>query len=299
MADATSTGAIAVARWSPERGWFVEYADGLDAGVGRIRSEQPRLHYTLSTYAGNAVLDALLNNTALQKSAYASLHSGDPGLIGSSELSGNGYTRPAGAMTFGAPTGGVTDNTVASQFPTASGDWLQATYFGAFDAATVGNFLGSGSLTTPQTILSGEYGEFAIGAFDISINTAFGTDTLANIVNALFRNTSLAVAMPYLSLHSADPAGTGANELADANGYARGAVSYGAAAAKSCSNDAITDLGPASGINWATATYIGLWTSGTYGAGTFIFGKQLTTPRTVQVGKKFRLEVGGLTVTIT
>jgi hypothetical protein len=291
---------LSVASWSPEGGWSVQDVTCQDAQAGRIRSEQPRLHYTLSTYAGNAVLDALLNNTALQKSAYASLHSGDPGLTGAAELSGNGYTRPAAAMTFAAPTGGVTDNTVASQFPTATGsNWAQATYFGAFDAATVGNFLGSGSLTTAQTILVGEYGEFAIGAFDISINTAFGTDTLANIVNALFRNTSLAVAQAYLSLHSGDPAGTGANELANANGYARAAVSCGAAGSKQCANDAVTDLGPASGSNWAAATYMGLWDSGTYGAGTFLFGKQLTTPRTIQVNKKFRLEVGGLTVTIT
>jgi hypothetical protein len=252
---------------------------------------------TLSTIGGNAVLDALLNNTALAKSPFASLHTADPGLVSAYELTGSNYGRVA--VTFGAPTGGAGDNSALVTFPTASGDWTTATYFGIYDAGTSGNFLGSTILTNARTVLSGQYAEFAIGALDLSIGTAFGTDTLANIVNALFRNTSLQVTQAYMSLHSGDPGATGANELANSYSYARVAASFGAAATKSCANDAVIDTPACTGTNWLEATYAGLWTSGTYGEGTFIFGKQLTVARTVQVGKFFRMAVGGLTVTIT
>jgi len=251
----------------------------------------------LSTVAGNAVLDALLNNTALQKVPYASLHSGDSGLAGANELSGSGYAREA--PTFGAPAGQATDNTGLITFDTASGDWLEATYFGLWDALTVGNFLGGAALTTPRTVLSGQYGEFAISALDITAATAFGNTTLDNIINALFRNTSLQVAQAYMALHSGDPGGTGANELADSNSYARVSASFGNAAAKACANDAAVDSPAATGSNWAEATHLGLWTSGVHGAGTFIWGKELTVARTVTVGKFFRAAIGDISVEIT
>jgi len=251
---------------------------------------------TLSTYAGNAVLNALFNNTALQiAAAYASLHSGDPGVTGADELaSSNNYgTRPA--IEFDAPTAGVTTNTNQEVTPTASGDWAAATYQGLWDAATAGNFLIGGELTASRTILSGEYGRWSIGDIDISITGAFGATTLENIINALFRNTSLA-GVAYASLHSDDPGTTGANELSG-NGYGtRPLVSFGVADAKSISNDAACETPQASG-NWAAATYMGLWTAAT--EGTFIWGKQLTTPRTVLSGKKFIWAVGGIVVNIT
>ena len=251
----------------------------------------------LSTYAGNAVLDALLNNVALQKSPFTSLHSADPGLTGASELSGGAYARVA--TTFGAPSGQATDNTALVTFPTATADWVAATYFGLWDQLAVGgNFLGGVALTTPRTILNGQYGEFAIGAEDITAATAFGNTTLDNIINALFRNTALQVAQAYMSLHSADPGGTGASELANSNAYARVSASFGAAASKACANDAVLDTPAATPADWVQATYLGLWTSGTYGGGTFIWARQLTVARTVTVGKFFRVAVGGISVSI-
>lgn len=250
----------------------------------------------ISTYAGNAVLNALLNNTALAVAQpYASLHSGDPGLVGSSELSGNGYARKA--STFGVPAAAATDNTAAVTFgPASGGDWTAATHFGLWDQeAAGGNFLGGAALTNARTILSGQYGEFAIGALDFSAATAFGTATLDNIVNALLRNTSLQIAQAYMSLHSGAPAGTGANELSGSN-YGRIAASFGAAVAKSAANNAAVQTAAASG-DWLEATHVGLWSLAA--GGVFLWGAALTANRTVQSGKFFRAAIGDIVVAIT
>lgn len=248
----------------------------------------------LSTYAGNAVLNALLNNTALQvASAYASLHSGDPGLTGLNELSGSGYgTRPA--MAFDAPDAGATSNTSAVVFPAATGNWTEATYGGLFDAATAGNFLFGAALTANITVLTDEIARFAAGAFDLSVTGKFGLTTAHNVINALLRNTELVVAQAYASLHSGDPGTTGANELSG-NNYSRTAMSFGAANAKSASNDAAAETGVASGA-WAEATHMGLWTADV--GGTFLWGDDLATPRTVGAGKTFLWGIGAVTVTI-
>ena len=98
----------------------------------------------------------------------------------------------------------------------------------------------------------------------------------------------------YVSLHSGDPSTIGANELSG-NGYARkGAVSFGAAASAQKANDAGLTFGPATGSNWAEATYFGIWSAI---AGTFRGGFALTTPRTVEVGNTATFGVGALVVT--
>jgi hypothetical protein len=255
----------------------------------------------LSTYAGNAVLNAILNNTALALSPFGSLHSDAPGLTGANELpTAYGYgTRPP--ATFAAPDGdGDGSNSAVITFPICTGtNWSAASNFGLFDAATNGNFIAGATLGTAFTVNIGEYAEFAIGALTITGATDFGDAMLDAIYNALFRNISLAIAVPYVSYHTADPAGTGANELPNSNGYARVAMSYGAAASKACAVDAVADSGPVVTAPWSAASHAGLWSSGTYGAGTFIWGCALGTGRTVQVGKLLRVAINGISLTIT
>jgi hypothetical protein len=251
----------------------------------------------LSTYAGNAVLNALFNNTSLSLTPYASLHSSDPGLIGSNELTGNAYARVA--ATISAPISGVTSNTVAVDFPTATpSGWSAVTYGGLWDQlASGGNFIAGFTLDNSRTVAAGEYAEYAAEALSISLSTAFGDTTIENIINALFRATSLAITNVYASLHSSDPGGSGSNELTG-NGYTRtGPLSFGVANAKACANDTIANFPAATSSNWSQATYLGLWSADT--SGTFLWGKQLTTPRTVSVGKVMRIAVGGINITIT
>lgn len=118
---------------------------------------------------------------------------------------------------------------------------------------------------------------------------AFGT-TYANTI----LDTDLATA--YISLHSGDPGGTGANELAAANGYARQLCAFDAAAAKVTQNTAEESF-TASGADWSQATYWGVWSAVT--GGTFYFGGVLTSARTVADGETATLPAGDLTITIT
>jgi len=81
------------------------------------------------------------------------------------------------------------------------------------------------------------------------------------ILDALYNNTALAVAQPYLSLHGGDPGETGANEIAGGS-YARQAASFGASAAGQVQNDATIDftLMPAT-----TVVAFALWDAATNG----------------------------------
>ena len=251
----------------------------------------------LSTYAKNALLNALFNNTALQvAAAYWSLHTGDPGLAGANEHSGSGYgTRPA--MEFDAVASAASANTNVEVQPTATGNWSQSTYAGLFDAATSGNFLLGAQLTAAKTVLDGEQARMAAGAFDVSFAgmDEFGSTTLDNMLKAILNNTELVVTQAYLSLHSASPGQNGANELSG-SAYARIAASFGAADAGAISNDTELLFAEASG-DWTAASHFGLWTALT--EGTFICGGSLTTPRTILSGKQFRVAIGDIDISIT
>ena len=74
-----------------------------------------------------------------------------------------------------------------------------------------------------------------------------------------------------------------------------GGATFGAAAAKSCSNSAAADTTTATG-NWTQATHGGLWTANA--AGTFIWGYALTAPQTILTGFFFRAAIGEIVVKV-
>jgi hypothetical protein len=114
----------------------------------------------------------------------------------------------------------------------------------------------------------------------ITISTAYGN----KILDALFNAASLAIAMPYVSLHTADPGATGASEVTGGS-YARQALSCGAANAKAIANDVAVEfaLMPAS-----TVTHFGIWDAL---AGAFVLGGPLTAPKAINAGDTFRFPV--------
>src|SRR4249919_604453 len=95
--------------------------------------------------------------TPLTTTAYVSLHTADPGTTGTSEVSGGSYAR-VGPVAFtnagNEPT--VASNSAILSFPAATGSWGTIGYFGIWTAATSGTFQGSGALTTPKTVNSGD-----------------------------------------------------------------------------------------------------------------------------------------------
>ena len=107
--------------------------------------------------------------TPLTATAYVSLHTSDPLDTGGSEVSGGAYARqgPVAFANAGAnPT--VASNSAIVTFPAATASWGTVSYFGVWDAATAGNFRGSGALTTPKAVNSGDTARFAAGALTIT-----------------------------------------------------------------------------------------------------------------------------------
>jgi hypothetical protein len=98
-----------------------------------------------------------------------SLHSGDPGETGANELSSTGYSRKA--ATFAAASNGASSNSAAITWSNTSGpDWPSVGYFGVWSAATGGDFLGGGALTSGGVIKNGGEGTFATGELDVTLD---------------------------------------------------------------------------------------------------------------------------------
>lgn len=93
---------------------------------------------------------------------------------GGTEVTGGSYARvnlAPGDANWTAPdsTGGLTDNAVAITFPTPTANWGSITHFAIFDAASAGNMLFWGALTTPKTVNNGDPApSFPVGALDIT-----------------------------------------------------------------------------------------------------------------------------------
>lgn len=84
-----------------------------------------------------------------------------------------GYSRVAvtnNLTNFPAAVSGAKANGTAIQFPTATASWSTVTHFIVMDQASGGNMIGSGMLTNPKTIDSGDTASFAIGDLDITLD---------------------------------------------------------------------------------------------------------------------------------
>ena len=120
----------------------------------------------------------------------------------------------------------------------------------------------------------------------------FTTATAQKILNKILRGIDFDHPVSLLvSLHTADPGETGANEIAN-GGYERQTVTYDAPSAK-------TALNPAR-VEWddmpaCTVTHVGLWDEG----GTFWWGGPLTASKILNAGDSFRLPDDSLPVTLT
>lgn len=86
---------------------------------------------------------------------YLALFTAAPGeSTAGTEVSGGAYARQQ--VTFGNPSNGTMTNSAAIEFPTATATWGTAVAWGLFDAATGGNLVWYGNITTPKELLSGD-----------------------------------------------------------------------------------------------------------------------------------------------
>ena len=122
----------------------------------------------LSSYLAGSWLNAVGNNTSFAVAqVYVKLHVGDP--------SSNGTANPATettrkAASFGTASAGVLTSDADVVWTNIAGSQT-ATFFTAWDAATSGNFLFSGSITgNPYT--AGDTFTIASGALTVSLTLA-------------------------------------------------------------------------------------------------------------------------------
>jgi len=123
----------------------------------------------LSNYLENEIADHILGGGDFTRPAtvYAALFTAGPtDAGGGTEVSAGGYARVAvtnNGTNFPAASGGAKANGAAISFPAASATWGTVTHFALYDAASGGNLLLHGALTTSKLIESGDTPSFGIG----------------------------------------------------------------------------------------------------------------------------------------
>lgn len=124
----------------------------------------------ISNYLENAIINATLRNTTYTSVAtvYVSLWTTDPTDAGSgTEVSGGSYARTA--VTFGAPSNGVTTNSADVTFPTATGTWGTVGWIGINDALSSGNLLYHTPLDVSKTVTSGDIFKISTGNLSVTL----------------------------------------------------------------------------------------------------------------------------------
>ena len=125
----------------------------------------------ISTYLEDALINATLRNTTYTSVAtvYVSLWTSDPTDAGSgTEVSGGSYARTA--VTFGAPSSGVSTNSADVTFPTATGTWGTVGWIGINDALSGGNLLYHTPLDVAKAITTGDVFKIATGNLSVELS---------------------------------------------------------------------------------------------------------------------------------
>jgi hypothetical protein len=125
-----------------------------------------------SNYLENALINAVLRNTSYTSptTVYVSLYTTDPTDADSgTEVSTSGTSYARTAVTFGAPSNGVSTNSADVTFPTATASWGTVTHIGIHDASTAGNLLFHTPLDTAKTIDSGDIFKIETGNLSVTL----------------------------------------------------------------------------------------------------------------------------------
>lgn len=129
----------------------------------------------MSTYLENKIANHVLRNTAFTTPG-TSIYVGlikyyDSAVVEAGtltqEASGGSYARVQ-VTAWDAASDGATQNTGAITFPTATGNWGNVSGVIVSDAASAGNVLLHGSLTTARDVKNGDVFKFNAGDLDIT-----------------------------------------------------------------------------------------------------------------------------------
>ncbi len=124
----------------------------------------------MSNYLENALINVTLRATSYTAptTVYVGLFTSDPTDAGSgTEVSGGSYARTA--VTFAAPSNGVTTNSADVTFPTATASWGTVGWIGIHDASTGPNLLYHTPLDTSKTIDSGDIFKISTGNLSVTL----------------------------------------------------------------------------------------------------------------------------------
>lgn len=124
----------------------------------------------MSNFLEDALINATLRNTSYTSPAtvYVGLYTTDPTDANTgTEVSGGSYARTA--VTFAAPSNGVTTNSAAVEFPQATGSWGTVGWIGILDASTAGNLLYHTPLDASKTIAGGDIFKIATGSLSVTL----------------------------------------------------------------------------------------------------------------------------------
>lgn len=127
----------------------------------------------LSNYAEDLVLDWLFTTASATRptSWYVGLFTVAPGEGGGgTEVSGNAYARQSATFTVSGTAPTTAANSVAIEFPTATGNWGTIVAAGIFDASTSGNLIAFADLTASKTIQSGDVLRFNASTLTITLD---------------------------------------------------------------------------------------------------------------------------------
>lgn len=121
----------------------------------------------ISNYLENKILDKVYRNVDFTVSAvYVSLHTSDPGETGANEVSGGGYARQS--ATFTTASNGATENSSTIEFTNMPATTV--THVGIWDAASAGNFLWGGALTSSKNVNAGDTFRIPAGDLDVTLD---------------------------------------------------------------------------------------------------------------------------------
>jgi len=137
---------------------------------------------SIGNYLEDELLDHVLKvGSYSQPTIYVALSTADPtdDASGIAEPSGNNYARKAHATWNTAASRAIT-NDGAITFNQASGSWGTISHYAIYDAATDGNMLAHGALSSSKAIVSGNTPSIPDEDIEVSFSAGGISDYLAN-----------------------------------------------------------------------------------------------------------------------
>jgi hypothetical protein len=124
----------------------------------------------MSNYLENELINVTLRATSYTAptTVYVALYTTDPTDADTgTEVTGGSYARTA--VTFAAPSNGVTTNNADVTFPTCTLAWGTVTHIGIKDALTAGNLLYHSPLDASKTIDLGDIFKITTGNLSVTL----------------------------------------------------------------------------------------------------------------------------------